>query len=158
MDCLEAEREFLMSTKKQRVAKSKQRNNRDVQEGRMSTGMNRAFIFAAVIALVLGVLGYGYFNEAANIENGLQNQLAGLGILGLSFVAAIIFAFLSQSGKDFVVFFREARIELRRVFWPSMSETRQMSILVVITMIIVMIFLMIVDALLSWFISFGFSG
>lgn len=105
----------------------------------------------AVLIALLGVVGYYYWADY-NLLYGFGSLVAGLG------AGAAIF-FLSSTGRQFVTFTKEARIELRRVFWPTMDETRRMTILVLIVMAVVMLFLMFVDFILkhliSWILSFS---
>ena len=64
-------------------------------------------------------------------------------------VSAAIFIKSSQ-GKRFLHFAKEARIELRKVVWPTREETIKTTGFVLIAVIIVAIFLWIVDAFFTW--------
>ena len=80
----------------------------------------------------------------------------GLVWLAVLVVLAGIF-FASPTGKNLVVFFKESRMELRRVVWPTMDETRKMTLLVIVVMVVTLLFLMFVDFIIKNIISFILS-
>ena len=140
-----------MNTKKKSdVIKTEQSASKKVapvkgQEVKSGKGM---VWLAAIIALV-GIFAYYYF-EGVNMLYSFGALIAGLAVgAGLFFV--------SPSGKSLIVFFKEARMELRRVVWPTMDETRKMTILVLIVMVVTLLFLMFVDFIIKNIISFILS-
>ncbi len=74
-----------------------------------------------------------------------------LRVIGLLLVAAAVAFIVYQTavGKRTVSFFRDARTEVRKVVWPSRSETVQTTLTVFIIVLIVGIFLWLFDMLLS---------
>ncbi len=140
-----------MNTKKKSdVIKAEQSTSKKVapvkgQEVKSGKGM---VWLAAIIALV-GIFVYYYF-EGVNMLYSFGALIAGLA------VGAGVF-FVSPSGKNLIVFFKEARMELRRVVWPTMDETRKMTILVLIVMVVTLLFLMFVDFIIKNIISFILS-
>jgi len=98
---------------------------------------------AAAGALVFaGLVGFYYFAE----QSLLLRVIALLIIAGL--VAFIVYQ--TDLGKRTVEFFKDARTEVRRVVWPSRSETTQTTVTVFIIVVIVGIFLWLFDMLLSF--------
>ena len=71
-------------------------------------------------------------------------------ILLFSLVVAAYFFAKSVQGERLIHFAKEARIELRKVVWPTREETVKTTGMVVIAVIVVAIFLWIVDAFFTW--------
>lgn len=97
-------------------------------------------VFALAI-LVFGVVGF-YMYEAESLL---------YRVLGLVFAAGIALAIASttQMGQAVIGFGHEARLEVRKVVWPTRQETVQTTIMVIVAVIIIGIFLWIVDMLLA---------
>lgn len=134
-----------------KVDKVPKKRGADKKQKQMPEKSSKGMVLLAIAIAVLGVVGYYYWGDY-NLLYGFGSLVAGLGL------GAVVF-FLSSTGRQFVTFTKEARIELRRVFWPTMDETRRMTILVLIVMAVVMLFLMFVDFILkhliSWILSFS---
>ncbi len=141
---------------------SKKKNSKKQQEQKKDLFLfglsNKGMVTAAIVALIIGLIGYYFFTSDARGLGVAQKQILALVSLFVGIGASVAMLYQSKTGQDFLVFVREANVERKRVYWPSMSETRRMSILVLIVMAIVMFFLMIVDAILSWVISLGISA
>jgi preprotein translocase subunit SecE len=60
-------------------------------------------------------------------------------------------------GKEFVVFVKNARVELRKVDWPSRQETTQFTIGVVVMVMIMALALWLIDTALLWIVKW-FTG
>lgn len=69
--------------------------------------------------------------------------LAGLVLAGLVF-------FKSPQGIRLNAFFKETKIELRKVVWPTRDETIKTTGMIMVAVVIVAIFLWIVDAFFTW--------
>lgn len=109
----------------------------------------KAMVWLAVVIALAGIFAYYYFEGESTLYS-FGALIAGLAIgVGIFIV--------SPTGKRLVVFFKEARMELRRVVWPSMDETRKMTLLVMIVMVITLLFLMFVDFIIKNVISFILS-
>lgn len=59
----------------------------------------------------------------------------------------------TQKGKRALAFFREARIELRKVVWPTREETMQTTLVVAVMVIILALLLWGMDSILVWLIG-----
>jgi preprotein translocase subunit SecE len=68
---------------------------------------------------------------------------------GVGIAVAIIL--LSPSGRQFIVFFREAIQEVKRVVWPTKKETLQTVLIVFAFVLVVAIFLWFADKFYEWF-------
>ena len=61
--------------------------------------------------------------------------------------------FTSDKGKEVAGFLKNARIELRKMVWPTRTETVQTTFIVLVAVIIIALILWIVDLFLSWFMA-----
>ncbi len=95
-----------------------------------------------------------WFLVAALVATGVVGNLwfatIGLGyrVLGLLVLSAVAVAISSQTqqGRQVWQFSQEARLELRKVVWPSRTETTRMTIAVLLMVFFVGLFLWAVDA------------
>ncbi|WP_373187631.1 preprotein translocase subunit SecE [Halopseudomonas sp.] len=102
------------------------------------------WIVVAII-VVAGVYGNHYFAA----EPVLYRALA-LVVLGL--VAGYV-ALQTSKGKAFWALLKEARIEIRKVVWPTRPETTQTTLIVVAVVLVMALLLWGLDTLLGWIIS-----
>lgn len=99
-----------------------------------------------VAALVIaGVVGNQYFSA----EPLLYRVLA---LLAMAVVAAFV-ALQTARGQAFFALAKEARIEIRKVVWPSRQETTQTTLIVVAVVLVMALLLWGLDSLLGWFVS-----
>ena len=100
-----------------------------------------------VVALLVfvGVFGDSYFSA----EPVLYRAVA-LVVLGL--VAGFV-ALQTSKGKAFWALLKEARIEIRKVVWPTRPETIQTTMIVVAVVLVMALILWGLDTFLGWIIS-----
>jgi preprotein translocase subunit SecE len=103
-------------------------------------------LFGAFLCVAAGVFAFHYYSQSALVLRVLM-VLAGL-------AAGAGVAWLSQPGKTFVEFSKEAIAEAKKVAWPTRKETLQTTMIVFVFVLIMSIFLFTVDALLSYLMSF----
>ena len=109
---------------------------------------NRFDVFKwVVVALIVsvGVFGDSYFSA----EPVLYRAIA-LVVLGL--VAGFV-ALQTSKGKAFWSLLKEARIEIRKVVWPTRQETAQTTMIVVAVVLVMALVLWGLDSLLGWIVS-----
>ncbi|MBT6276254.1 MAG: preprotein translocase subunit SecE [Chromatiales bacterium] len=72
--------------------------------------------------------------------------------IGLLVVAGVAIFVAGQTGKGREVygFLRDARTEVRKVVWPTQTETLQTTGIVVACVFVIAIFLWILDSILGW--------
>jgi preprotein translocase subunit SecE len=98
---------------------------------------------AAGVALVcVGIGGY-YWLAQQNIVLRILAVLAGI-------AAGAAVALTSVPGREFVVFTREALVEVRKVVWPTRKETIQTTAAVFAFVVVMAIFLWLSDKTLEW--------
>lgn len=108
----------------------------------VSTGADKAKL-AAVALLVLASIG-GFYLLA---KQGPFAQWAAL-LVGL--VAAAGVFLVSEPGKQFIGFARDAWREVKKVVWPTRKETLQMTAYVFVFVLVMALFLWFTDKTLEW--------
>ena len=99
-------------------------------------------LLAAAGSLLGGLFGYYYLIEWI-LPLRVLLVLGGL-ILGIGI------AFTSSQGQQLWMFIQGARIEIRKVVWPTKQETTQTSIAVFVFTLIMALFFWGLDSLLLW--------
>lgn len=107
-----------------------------------STGFDTVKLLVSLMVLVAGIIGFYYFKE--------ESQL--LRVLGILAVAAVSFMIIATTliGKRSLGFAKDARVEVRKVVWPTRQETTQTTIAVLVMVLIVAIMLWLIDMFLGW--------
>ena len=96
----------------------------------------------AIVIVIAGVAGYYVLaNQAA--------WLRWLSVIASLVLAGVVVAF-SRYGSEFRRFLELARIELRKVVWPTRQETLQTTLVVFGFVIIAGIFFWLLDLALAW--------
>jgi preprotein translocase subunit SecE len=108
----------------------------------VSTSADKAKL-AAALALVIGAI-------AAFYVLGKQGQIAQWGALISLLVAAVVVFMVSEPGKQFVAFGRDAWKEVKKVVWPTRKEAVQMTAYVFGFVLIMALFLWLTDKTLEW--------
>jgi len=102
-------------------------------------------LMTAVLVLIAGVGAFYYFAEESQL-------LRVLGMLAVAVVAFFIAA-SSEPGRRGLGFVKEARVEVRKVVWPTRQETLQTTIAVLFMVVLVAIMLWLFDMFLGWSVS-----
>ena len=100
-------------------------------------------IVAALV--VVGVVGNQYFSAEPILYRVL-------GLLVLAVVAGVV-ALQTARGQAFAVLLKEARVEIRKVVWPTRQETMQTTLIVVAVVLVMALLLWGLDSLLGWLVS-----
>lgn len=95
-----------------------------------------------LLIIAAGVYGNWYFRE----ESFLYRVLGLLGLAALAFVIAV----QTTAGRSAWVLMKEARMEIRKVVWPTPQEVTQTTIIVLI--------LVLLAALILWLLDWGFGS
>jgi preprotein translocase subunit SecE len=96
----------------------------------------------AAALLIGGIVAYYYYAQTSALVRG--------GAVLVATAAAIAVAMQSEPGRMLWRFMQGARVELRKVVWPTRVETRQTTIMVIIFVIIMGVFFWALDLLLLW--------
>jgi len=108
----------------------------ETQGGRQDT----LKLWAAILLMGAGIYGYYYFADVMVV----------LRVLGLLAVAAIAIAVVYQTGvgRQIIGFISGAQNEVRRMVWPSRTETLQTTMAVIFIVLLVGVFLWLLDMVL----------
>ena len=71
-------------------------------------------------------------------------------------IAAAVAAFVAlqtSKGRSFFTLLKEARVEIRKVVWPTRQETTQTTLIVVAVVLVMALLLWGLDSLLGWLVS-----
>jgi preprotein translocase subunit SecE len=101
--------------------------------------------FAVAAFVVVGVFG----NQFYSAEPILYRVLALLVIAAASTFVAL----QTAKGQSFFNLVKEARIEIRKVVWPTRQETTQTTLMVVAVVLVMALLLWGLDSLLGWIVS-----
>ncbi|PSF08141.1 preprotein translocase subunit SecE [Marinobacter fuscus] len=104
---------------------------------------------AVFVLVAVGVVG----NQVYSAESVLYRVLA---LVALALVAGFV-ALATDRGRRFAVLLKEARVEIRKVVWPTRPELVQTTIIVVVFVLVVALLLWGMDSLISWLVA-GFIG
>ncbi|MCH8105674.1 MAG: preprotein translocase subunit SecE [Proteobacteria bacterium] len=106
-----------------------------------TSGFDTVKLFTTLLILIAGVVGFYYFED--------ESQL--LRVMGMLAVAGIAFFVVSTTdiGRRGLGFARDARVEVRKVVWPTRQETLQTTIAVLIMVFLVAIMLWLIDLALG---------
>lgn len=107
--------------------------------------IDTAKLVFAVVLLLGGIVGFHYFSSYA-----LLYRI--LGVVGFTLVAFAI-VLTTAMGRAFLSFLKEARVEVRKVVWPTRQETVQATLVVVALVFLVGLILWLLDMMLFWGIS-----
>lgn len=114
-------------------------SNQSVQT--VTTSADKAKLALAALAITAGVVGF----YALAGQSGLIRAAALVGGLLL----ALVFAWTSQMGRDFIGFARESVRETKKVVWPSRKEATQITGVVFGFVVVMAIFLWGTDKMLE---------
>jgi preprotein translocase subunit SecE len=109
-------------------------------------GLDIAKLAAAVFLLILGIFAFYYFAAYSTL-------LRVLGLLAISGAAAAI-ALQTAPGRTLWQFVADARMEVRKVVWPTRQETLQTTLVVMVMVLIVGIVLWLFDMVLMGILRF----
>ena len=106
-----------------------------------ASGMDTVKLALAATIIVAAVYGFYYFDSYSQL-------LRVLGLLAVVGVAVFI-AYQTLVGKQVWHFVSEAKVEVRKVVWPSRQETVQTTLIVFVMVLIMGIILWLFDMLLG---------
>lgn len=108
----------------------------------VNTGADKAKLAAVVALVIASVAGFYLLGKQGSVA-----QWAAL-IVGLIAAAAVFL--VSEHGRQFVAFAKDAWREVKKVVWPTRKETLQMTAYVFAFVVIMALFLWFTDKTLEW--------
>ena len=115
-------------------------------EAQSGSSLLQAIKWAIVMALIgLAVWGNAYYADYSPLYRAM-------GVVAVALVAAFV-ALQTEQGRTFNQLRKDARVELRKVVWPTRQETVQTTLIVLAFVVLVAIILFLFDWGLSGLIS-----
>ena len=107
----------------------------------VSSKLDTFKLLLAIAVLIFGIVGFYYYEAESQLYR----------VLGVVFAVMVAIAISSTTrlGQGLIGFGREARMEVRKVVWPTRQETVQTTFMVIVAVIIIGIFLWLIDMLLA---------
>ncbi len=103
-------------------------------------------LWLLVVLLIAGaVVGNYYFDSQP-----LLWRVSGVVVLA---IVALVIGLQTSSGKSFSEFFKGARVEIKKVVWPTRQETMQTTVVVVLVVALMALILWALDTFLGYLIS-----
>ena len=107
-----------------------------------TSGLDTVKLMTALLVLIAGVVAFYYFEAESQL-------LRVIGMLALA-VTAFFIVSTTDIGRRGLGFVRDAKVEVRKVVWPTRTETTQTTIAVLIMVFLVAIMLWLIDMTLGW--------
>jgi preprotein translocase subunit SecE len=115
-------------------------SNQPVQT--VSTSNDKLKIALAILAAVAGVVGFYYLSD--------KPALVRAGALVAGLAIAVLILWTSTSGREFLVFSKEAVRETKKVVWPTRKEATQITAIVFAFVFVMALFLWGTDKVLEF--------
>ena len=108
----------------------------------VSTGADKAKLVAVAALVVVSVVAFYLLAK--------QGSLVQWGALLLGLVLAVVVFLISEPGRQFLAFARDAWREVKKVVWPTRKESLQMTAYVFAFVVVMALFLWFTDKTLEW--------
>lgn len=108
----------------------------------VNTGADKAKLAAVGALVIASVAGFYLLSK--------QGPVVQWGALIVGLLAAAGMFLISESGRQFVAFAKDAWREVKKVVWPTRKETVQMTAYVFAFVVVMAIFLWLTDKTLEW--------
>ena len=99
-------------------------------------------LYAAIAIVIAGVAGYYFLSSQ-------PTWMRWLPVVGSFVLAALVVAF-SVYGTAFREFVSLARVELRKIVWPTRQETGMTTLVVFVFVVVFGVFFWLLDLVLAW--------
>jgi preprotein translocase subunit SecE len=122
-------------------------NDEAKQPSAVPAAADTAKLIAAICLAVGGIVGFYLFKSRPEV------WMSWVALFGGLLAGVLVFAF-SQYGRNLWQFVLEARVELRKVFWPSRQETFTTTMVVLVFVILASSFFWLLDLGLAYLTKF----
>jgi len=116
----------------------------EVQTSEGATAKDTALMSLSILVLLAGIVAFYWYDEDA-----LALRLA---MVAGGLVVAGGLLWISWYGREFRQFAQAARVELRKVVWPSREDTVRTTMMVILFAIAMGVFFWVLDMILTWLI------
>ena len=114
----------------------------EVQTADRASAKDTALMTLSILVLVTGVVAFYWYDE-----DGLALRL---GMVAGGLIVAGGLLWISWYGREFRQFAQAARVELRKVVWPSREDTLRTTMMVIAFAIAMGVFFWVLDMILTW--------
>ncbi|WP_097462444.1 preprotein translocase subunit SecE [Mangrovitalea sediminis] len=97
------------------------------------------------VLIAVGVVGNYYYSSSSVLYRVLA-------LVAMGIVAAVI-AMQTDRGRRFARLLKEAKVEIRKVVWPTRQELVQTTVIVIVFVLVVALLMWGMDSLISWIVS-----
>ena len=125
------------------IVEKKKHDQEQVVEGK-SKGLNTLLWILSVAFFTAAAIGNVYFKEAFS----LPVRVVGVLLIAFGFAA------ITNQGTKARTFFSEAKVEGRKVVWPTRAETRQTTLIVIAVTVLTSLFFWAIDSIIIALINF----
>lgn len=108
-----------------------------------SSWLDTAWLVAAVALLLGGLIAYYWLGADTSIAVRIAVVVGGIA-LGVGAFA------MSAHGRALWTFATASRVELRKMVWPTIPETRNITLVVFVFVLLLGVFFWVIDWLLAW--------
>jgi preprotein translocase subunit SecE len=116
----------------------------EVQTAERASAKDTALMTLSILVLMAGVVAFYWYDE---------DPLAlRLGMVAGGLIVAGGLLWVSWYGREFRQFAQAARVELRKVVWPSREDTLRTTMMVILFAIAMGVFFWVLDMILTWLI------
>ena len=116
----------------------------EVQTPDTASPKDTALMTLSIVVLLAGIVAFYWYDE-----DPLALRLA---MVGGGLVVAAGLIWISWYGREFRQFAQAARVELRKVVWPSREDTVRTTVMVILFAIVMGVFFWVLDMILTWLI------
>ena len=117
-----------------------------VVEGK-SKGLNTLLWILVAVFFAAAAIGNVYFQKVYSLP------IRVVGVV-IALVIAFAFATITNQGTKARTFFSEAKVEGRKVVWPTRAETRQTTLIVIAVTVLTSLFFWAIDSIIIALINF----
>lgn len=103
--------------------------------------LDTAKLVLAVIALIAGIVGFHYLE-------GQPNYLR-LAVLLVMVALGVVLVYFTAAGKSLWGFFQDAKTEVRKVVWPTRTETIHTTLIVFVMVLVAALALWLLDTIFA---------
>jgi preprotein translocase subunit SecE len=124
----------------------------EVQSQQDTSFKDNALLIVSIVAILSGIVAFYWYDELP------LPARVGMVVIGVAVGAGL--AWFSSYGREFLLFGQAARVELRKVVWPSREDTLQTTLVVIVFAILMGVFFWVLDWVLTYMTRFlgGTSG
>lgn len=116
----------------------------EVQTSEGASAKDTALMALSILVCFAGIVAFYWYDE--------DNLALRLGMVAGGLVVSGGLLWISWYGREFRQFAQAARVELRKVVWPTREDTVRTTVMVILFAIAMGLFFWVLDMILTWLI------